>query len=74
MSVMLITSASSLLVHAISEKLYGSPEVPTREYWVWAQLPWCGDRIEVSTDSELIDVFRMFDEHGLDKIVFEVEE
>ncbi|TXG71889.1 hypothetical protein EZV62_000468 [Acer yangbiense] len=32
------------LVHAICEKLTGNFDVPTRDYHVWAQIPWFGDK------------------------------
>ncbi|KAI9182821.1 hypothetical protein LWI28_029198 [Acer negundo] len=35
------------LVHAICEKLSGNYDVPTRDYHVWAQISWSGDKYVV---------------------------
>ncbi|KAK2656366.1 hypothetical protein Ddye_009418 [Dipteronia dyeriana] len=48
------------LVHALSEQLTGSSNVPVEEYSVWVQLPWCSDIVEVFTDRDFLDVFREF--------------
>ncbi|TXG53028.1 hypothetical protein EZV62_022197 [Acer yangbiense] len=61
------------LVHALIEKLSGEEDVPIGDFWVWAQLPWSGERLEVKTDRELVDVFIMFKDRRLDTIVFDVE-
>ncbi|TXG56831.1 hypothetical protein EZV62_018144 [Acer yangbiense] len=62
------------LIHAICEKLSGSSDVPTGDYHVWAQIPWSGDKYKVGSDSELLELFSMFEERGLDKIAFELED
>ncbi|TXG63020.1 hypothetical protein EZV62_010014 [Acer yangbiense] len=36
------------LVHTMSEQLSGSSKVPSEEYSVWVQLPWCSDVVEGS--------------------------
>lgn len=58
------------LVHAMTEQLSGSSKVPDEEYSVWVQLPWCSDVVEVSTDEDLLDVFREFGVRGFDSICF----
>ncbi|KAK2640997.1 hypothetical protein Ddye_022760 [Dipteronia dyeriana] len=62
------------LVHALSEQLTGSSNVPAKEYSVWVQLPWCSDIVEVFTDRDLLDVFREFGVRGFDTICFRVEQ
>ena len=62
------------LVHAICEKLSGNSDVPTRDYHVWAQIPWSGDKYGVANDSQLLELFNMFEDRGLDKVVFELED
>ncbi|TXG46980.1 hypothetical protein EZV62_026274 [Acer yangbiense] len=61
------------LLHALSEKITGSEEVPSEEYCMWVFCPWSGERKEVTTDMELIDLFRSFVDHKERKIVFDVE-
>ncbi|KAK2635431.1 hypothetical protein Ddye_030223 [Dipteronia dyeriana] len=61
------------LFHALTEKISGTDDVPFEDLWVWAQLPWSGERLKVKTDRELVSVFMMFENRSLDIIVFEVE-
>ncbi|KAK2662424.1 hypothetical protein Ddye_000998 [Dipteronia dyeriana] len=61
------------LIHAVCQKLSGNCNVPTVDYHVWAQIPWCGLRSVVCSDSELLELFSRFEERGLDRIVFELE-
>ena len=62
------------LVHAICEKLSGNSDVPTRDYHVWAQIPWADSKYGVGNDSELLELFSMFEDRGLDKVVFKLED
>ncbi|KAK3204273.1 hypothetical protein Dsin_018319 [Dipteronia sinensis] len=62
------------LVYAMTEHITGSSKVPTEEYSVWVQLPWCSDVVEVFTDRDLLDVFREFGLSGFDHITFRVEQ
>ncbi|TXG72092.1 hypothetical protein EZV62_000671 [Acer yangbiense] len=62
------------LTHAICEKLSGCSNVPTGDYHVWAQIPWSGEKYGVGSDSELLELFSWFEEHGLGMIVFELED
>ncbi|KAK2660488.1 hypothetical protein Ddye_007021 [Dipteronia dyeriana] len=57
------------LLHTMS----GHEEVPKYEYCVWVLLPWCSEREEVTSDSDLIDVFTLFSNHKEKKISFEIE-
>ncbi|TXG53428.1 hypothetical protein EZV62_022597 [Acer yangbiense] len=62
------------LVHAICEKLTGNSNVPITDYHVWAQIPWSDSKYGVGNDSELLELFSMFEDCGLDKVVFELED
>ena len=62
------------LIHAICEKLSGCSDVPIGEYHVWAQIPWSGEKYGVLSDSQLLELFGLFEERGLDSIVFELED
>ncbi|KAK2649680.1 hypothetical protein Ddye_017169 [Dipteronia dyeriana] len=62
-----------VLLHTLSEKESGSDQVPTDEYRVWVYLPWSVGKKEVSSDSELLEVFRSFSEHKETKIMFEIK-
>ncbi|TXG51122.1 hypothetical protein EZV62_023646 [Acer yangbiense] len=62
------------LIHAICEKLNVCSDVPTGEYHVWAQIPWSGEKYGVLSDGELLELFSLFEERGLDSIVFELED
>ncbi|TXG64419.1 hypothetical protein EZV62_011413 [Acer yangbiense] len=59
------------LVHAICEKLSGNSDVPTEDYHVWAQIPWSDCKYGVGNDSELLELFSMFEDRGLDKLNYE---
>ncbi|KAK3219451.1 hypothetical protein Dsin_013421 [Dipteronia sinensis] len=63
-----------ILVHAMTEQLTGSSNVPAEEYLVWVQLPWCSDILEVFTYRDLLDVFRGFGLRGFDTKCFRVEQ
>ncbi|KAK3219474.1 hypothetical protein Dsin_013444 [Dipteronia sinensis] len=63
-----------ILVHAMTEQLTGSSNVPAEEYLVWVQLPWCSDILEVFTYRDLLDVFRGFGLRGCDTKCFRVEQ
>ncbi|KAK1592097.1 hypothetical protein Q3G72_019436 [Acer saccharum] len=60
------------LLHALSEKITSSEEVPSEEYCMWVFCPWSGER-RSTTDMELVDLFRSFVDHKERKIVFDVE-
>ncbi|KAK3198304.1 hypothetical protein Dsin_021719 [Dipteronia sinensis] len=62
-----------VLLHTLSEKETGSDKVPTDEYRVWVYLPWSDEKKEVTSDSEILEVFRSFSEHKETKIMFEIE-
>ncbi|TXG51713.1 hypothetical protein EZV62_024237 [Acer yangbiense] len=61
------------LIRATIDELNGQNEVPNDDCIVWVQLPWSGERVQVNSDIELLDYFRVFEDHGLDTIVFELE-
>ncbi|TXG53121.1 hypothetical protein EZV62_022290 [Acer yangbiense] len=46
------------LLHALSEKITGSEEVPSEEYYMRVFCPWSSERKEVTNDMELVDLFR----------------
>ncbi|KAK2662827.1 hypothetical protein Ddye_001401 [Dipteronia dyeriana] len=61
------------LIRATIDELSGQNEVPNEDCIVWVQLPWNDERVQVNNDIELVDYFRKFEDHGLDTIVFELE-
>ncbi|TXG64296.1 hypothetical protein EZV62_011290 [Acer yangbiense] len=61
------------LIHATNEELSGRDEVPTEDCLIWIHLPWSGDRVQVNTDSELMSFVKLFEDRGLRKIVFELQ-
>ncbi|TXG60592.1 hypothetical protein EZV62_015165 [Acer yangbiense] len=61
------------LIRATTDELNGQNEVPNDDCIVWVQLPWSGERVQVNSYIELLDQFRVFEDHGLDTIVFELE-
>ncbi|TXG72109.1 hypothetical protein EZV62_000688 [Acer yangbiense] len=61
------------LIRATTDELNGQNEVPNDDCIVWVQLPWSGERVQVNSDIELLDHFRVFEDHGLDTIMFELE-
>ena len=61
------------LVHATTKEFTGNSELPSGGFTVWAELPWSSDKTVVSTDSELLDVFREFVFRGYDAIRFIIE-
>ncbi|TXG58873.1 hypothetical protein EZV62_016702 [Acer yangbiense] len=62
-----------LLIRATIHEVSGKDEVPDEDCLVWIHLPWCGERVQVNSDSELIEFFQVFRDHGLGEIVFELE-
>ncbi|TXG57121.1 hypothetical protein EZV62_018434 [Acer yangbiense] len=62
------------LLHAMNEKNTGVDQVPSGDYFVFVLLPWCSEKVEVKTDNDLVELFRMFSENGCTRIVFEVED
>ncbi|KAK2655236.1 hypothetical protein Ddye_008288 [Dipteronia dyeriana] len=65
------------LIQAICQELSGSCDVThvsTADYHKWAQIPWCGEKYGVCSDNELLELFSRFEEHGLDRIMFEFED
>ncbi|KAK2642853.1 hypothetical protein Ddye_024616 [Dipteronia dyeriana] len=62
-----------VLLHTLSEKETGIVEVPTDEYCVWVYLPWSVEKKDVTSDSELLEVFMRYSEHKETKIMFEIE-
>ncbi|KAK2658939.1 hypothetical protein Ddye_005472 [Dipteronia dyeriana] len=65
---------SNIAVQTGDKKLSGNCDVPTVDYHVWAQIPWCSEKYGVCSDSELPELFSRFEERGLDRIVFELED
>ncbi|KAI9187275.1 hypothetical protein LWI28_026250 [Acer negundo] len=61
------------LTRAMIDALNGQDEVPNDDCIVWVQLPWSGERVQVNSDIELVDYYRVFEDHGLDTIVFKLE-
>ncbi|KAK2660175.1 hypothetical protein Ddye_006708 [Dipteronia dyeriana] len=61
------------LIRATIEELNGQDVVPKEDCLVWIHLPWCDERVEVNKDCELIEFFKEFENRGLGKIVFELE-
>ena len=61
------------LIQATTDVLSGKDEVPNDDCIIWVQLPWSGERVQVNSDIELVGYFRVFEDHGLDTIVFELE-
>jgi hypothetical protein len=61
------------LIRATVDELSEQDEVPNDDCIIWVQLPWSGERVQVNSDLELVDYFRVFEDHGLDTIVFELE-
>ncbi|TXG60499.1 hypothetical protein EZV62_015072 [Acer yangbiense] len=61
------------LIHATIHELSGKDEVPNEDCLVWIHLPWCGERVQVNSDSELIEFFKVFGDRELGKIAFELE-
>ena len=61
------------LIRATADELSGQDEVPNDDCIIWVQLPWSGERVQVNSEFELVDYFRVFEDHGLDTIVFELE-
>ncbi|KAI9159817.1 hypothetical protein LWI28_002191 [Acer negundo] len=64
-----LISLIRVTIHELSEK----DEVPDENCLVWIHLPWSGERVQVNSDSELIEFFKVFGDHGLGEIVFELE-
>ncbi|KAK3213032.1 hypothetical protein Dsin_017738 [Dipteronia sinensis] len=62
------------LVHETCERHTGKSKVPKEKYDVRVFLPWCDEVVKVLTDAELIQVFKKFQEKGLDEIVIQVEQ
>ena len=62
-----------VLLHTMSEKQTGSDKVPEDDYSVWVYLPWSSEKKEVCTDSDLLEVFRLFSAHKQTQIMFEIE-
>ncbi|KAK1587071.1 hypothetical protein Q3G72_009219 [Acer saccharum] len=62
-----------VLLHTLSEKQTDFNKVPEDDYSVWVYLPWSSEKKEVSTNSEIVEVFRLFTKHKLDAIMFEIE-
>ncbi|KAI9182771.1 hypothetical protein LWI28_028727 [Acer negundo] len=62
------------LVHETFEGHTGKSKVSTEKYDVRVLLPWCDEVVEVHRDAELIQVFKKFQEKGLDEIVVQVEQ
>ncbi|KAK2648895.1 hypothetical protein Ddye_016384 [Dipteronia dyeriana] len=61
------------LLHIMYEKKIGSDKVPNEEYCVWVFCPWSGERKEVNSDMKLVHVFRLFIDHKVRTIRFEIE-
>ncbi|TXG60509.1 hypothetical protein EZV62_015082 [Acer yangbiense] len=61
------------LVHAMTKEFSGRSELPFGGFTVSVELPWSSDTIMVSTDSELLDVFRQFVFRGYDAIRFQIK-
>ncbi|TXG69110.1 hypothetical protein EZV62_004045 [Acer yangbiense] len=62
-----------VLLYTLSKKQTGCDKVPKDDYSVWVYLPWSSEKKEVSTDNEIVEVFRLFTEHKQDAIMFEIE-
>ncbi|TXG66493.1 hypothetical protein EZV62_007768 [Acer yangbiense] len=60
------------LVHAMIKEFTGNSELPNGGFIVRAELPLSSDTTVVSTDSQLLDVFREFVFHGYDVIRFQI--
>ncbi|KAL5763290.1 hypothetical protein ACOSP7_019554 [Xanthoceras sorbifolium] len=61
------------LLHAMNESYTGNSDPPKEYYNVCVQLPWCNERLEVRNDSEIVNVFELFNRHRCGRIVFDVE-
>ena len=62
-----------LLIRATILELGRKDEVLDEDYLVWINLPWCGERVKLNSDSELIEFFKEFGDHRVGEIVFELE-
>ncbi|TXG62183.1 hypothetical protein EZV62_013546 [Acer yangbiense] len=62
-----------VLLHALSEIETGRHEVPIDEYDVWVYLPWSDEKKVVTSDTEILEVFKSFSEHKETKIMFEIQ-
>ncbi|KAI9174320.1 hypothetical protein LWI28_015520 [Acer negundo] len=51
------------LIRATIDELNGQDEVSNDDCIVWVQLPWSGERVHVNSDIELVDYFRVFEDH-----------
>ncbi|KAL5786358.1 hypothetical protein ACOSQ2_008750 [Xanthoceras sorbifolium] len=59
------------LLHAMNESYTGNRDHPKEDYNVCVQVPWCNERLEVRNDSEIMNVFELFNKHRCDRIVFD---
>ncbi|KAL5832333.1 hypothetical protein ACOSQ4_017687 [Xanthoceras sorbifolium] len=59
------------LLHAMNGSHTGNSDHPKEDYDVHIQLPWCNERLEVKNDSDILNVFDLFNRHRCDKLVFE---
>ncbi|KAK3195575.1 hypothetical protein Dsin_026885 [Dipteronia sinensis] len=62
------------LVHKTCERHTRKSKVPEENHDVRVFLPWCDGVVEVHTDAKLIQVFKKFQEKGLDEISVQVEQ
>ena len=61
------------LIRATVDELNEEDAVLDDDCVIWVQLPWSGERVQVNSDLELVQYFRVFEDHGLDTIVFELK-
>ncbi|KAK3211292.1 hypothetical protein Dsin_015998 [Dipteronia sinensis] len=62
-----------ILVHAMTKEVTGRGELLNGGFTIRVELPWSKDTIVVTTDSELLDMFKEFRFRGYDEIRFQIE-